>query len=144
MATRSAIGYQNEDKYGSIVAVYCHWDGSPNHHLPILNEHYNTLTKVKALIAPGSISSLRTNRLWNSETVYEDRETYKVAKNEDDTCKCFPQREPQPLYYYERSEDERHPAEESHSLFYAQARWRRANCEYLYVFVNGEWTFHKL
>ena len=37
MATRSAIGYIRPD--GSIRAVYCHWDGSPGHQLPILTEH---------------------------------------------------------------------------------------------------------
>jgi hypothetical protein len=56
MATRSRIAI--EDQTGKVRSIYCHWDGHPSHHGPILLEHYNTQEKVEALIALGSISSL--------------------------------------------------------------------------------------
>lgn len=63
MATRSNIGIKNTD--GSIEMIYCHWDGYPDHHLPILTEHYNTEDKVRELLALGDISVLaeRTERV---------------------------------------------------------------------------------
>ena len=54
MGTRSAIGYLQPS--GSVRAVFCHWDGCPSHQLPILNKHYNTTSKVKALVKPGFMS----------------------------------------------------------------------------------------
>jgi hypothetical protein len=38
MATRSAIGYALPS--GKVRAVYCHWDGSPSHQLPIDGSDY--------------------------------------------------------------------------------------------------------
>jgi hypothetical protein len=55
MATRSTISLETEK---GIKTIYCHWDGYPDHHLPILKEHYNTVEKVEALINIGNLSSL--------------------------------------------------------------------------------------
>lgn len=59
MGTRSRIGVVNPS--GSITSIYCHWDGYPDHHLPILTGHYDTKDKVADLIALGSLSSLGRN-----------------------------------------------------------------------------------
>ena len=56
MATRSRIAIEDQD--GKVRSIYCHWDGYPSHHGPILLEHYTTQEKVESLIALGSISSL--------------------------------------------------------------------------------------
>ena len=56
MATRSTIGVLNTD--GSVTAVYCHWDGYPEHNGRVLMENYTTEEKVRELIGFGSISSL--------------------------------------------------------------------------------------
>ena len=56
MGTRSRIGVVNPDD--SITSIYCHWDGYPEHHLPILTGHYTTEDKAADLIALGSLSSL--------------------------------------------------------------------------------------
>jgi hypothetical protein len=56
MATRSRIAIEYQD--GTVRSIYCHWDGYPEHHAPILLEHYTTQEKVESLIALGSISSL--------------------------------------------------------------------------------------
>lgn len=56
MATRSRIGIEHED--GKITSIYCHWDGYPEHHLPILQGHYLDREKVVKLIELGALSSL--------------------------------------------------------------------------------------
>ncbi len=56
MATRSRIAIENQD--GTVLSIYCHWDGYPSHHGPILLENYTTREKVESLIELGSISSL--------------------------------------------------------------------------------------
>lgn len=43
------------------IGIYCNWDGYPEHHLPILTEHYNTEEKLLGLIALGNLSSLYPN-----------------------------------------------------------------------------------
>lgn len=57
MATRSRIGIQNED--GTVLSIYSHWDGYPEHNGQILHDHYQDRAKVEKLIALGSISSLK-------------------------------------------------------------------------------------
>lgn len=56
MATRSRIGIEHED--GKITSIYCHWDGYPEHHLPILEGHYFDREKVAKLIELGDLSVL--------------------------------------------------------------------------------------
>jgi hypothetical protein len=55
MATRSTISLETDK---GIKTIYCHWDGYPSHHLPILEEHYNTYEKVEALMSLGNLSTL--------------------------------------------------------------------------------------
>lgn len=56
MSTRSHIGIKNED--GTVTSIYCHFDGYPQHHGPILVGHYSTEEKVRTLIALGDLSQL--------------------------------------------------------------------------------------
>jgi hypothetical protein len=56
MATRSRIGIRNDDD--SVDSIYCHWDGYPQYNGRILMEHYQDESKVRELIALGSLSSL--------------------------------------------------------------------------------------
>jgi len=56
MSTRSVIGLERPD--GSIKCVYCHFDGYPAHHGPILLLAYPTADKVEALLEGGDISIL--------------------------------------------------------------------------------------
>lgn len=56
MSTRSVIGLERPD--GSIKCVYCHFDGYPSHHGPILLFGYPTADKVEALLEGGDISVL--------------------------------------------------------------------------------------
>ena len=56
MSTRAMIGIENED--GTVTSIWTHWDGYPEHHGPILLEHYNTAEKVRELLALGDLSVL--------------------------------------------------------------------------------------
>ena len=111
MGTRSAICYRKP--YGSIVGVYCHYDGYPDHQLPLLREKYNTLAKAKALIKGGFMSSLEVAEDWQRNP-----------------------RDPQPLYYTERGEDlkDNKPVQYE-CLEIAEREWEQMGCEYLYVYV---------
>jgi hypothetical protein len=121
MATRSAIGYASPRGY--ITAVYCHWDGGPEHQVPILARRYYSKPKVQALIKPGSMSSLETDQTWDSDI----------------------KRDPQPLYHAERGDGPWcaadggyvDPPHQSRTLADAQAHWRDYGCEHLYVLRPG-------
>ena len=56
MSTKSRIGILHED--GTTETVYCHWDGNPEHQMPILTGHYNSIEKVEELIDLGALSYL--------------------------------------------------------------------------------------
>ena len=142
MSTRSAIGYKLSS--GRIKAVYCHWDGYPKHHLPILIEHYNTLKKAKALIKPGSMSSLRTRETWESGPRLKILGSY-VTDGESELPMHENDREPQPLYHHERGDgpwnatggDYADPPHVNASIKAAIKWWRNSFCEYMYVFIPG-------
>ena len=56
MSTRARVGIENED--GSVTSVYTHSDGYPEHHAPILTEHYGDEGSVRGLLALGDLSIL--------------------------------------------------------------------------------------
>lgn len=56
MATRSTISVKTPE--GHFLQVYCHRDGYPQHQMPILTEHYNTLEKALELVKGGDMSYL--------------------------------------------------------------------------------------
>ena len=120
MSTRSAIGYTLPD--GSIRAAYCHWDGGPEHQLPILKKHYPTTESVEALIRPGSMSSLRTELGWDRKP-----------------------RDPGPLYHSERNPADSMGCETSPTLAAARLCWKRSDCEYLYrLSIDEVWKWTTL
>jgi hypothetical protein len=59
MATRSTISVQMEPN--KFLSIYCHFDGYPEHHGPILLENYNTYEKVMELMNLGDLSILGPN-----------------------------------------------------------------------------------
>ncbi len=101
MGTRSAIGYKLPN--GNIKASYCHWDGYPGHQLPILVKHYQTLEQVEALVAPGSMSSLRTRKTWAYGPSLRDEQGDFVIDAEG-LLRYETEQEPGPLYHHERGD----------------------------------------
>jgi len=56
MGTSSSLSVRMKD--GSVKAIYCHYDGYPEHHMPILVKNYGTQEKAEALISLGDLSVL--------------------------------------------------------------------------------------
>jgi hypothetical protein len=81
MATRSRIGIQFSD--GSILSVYCHWDGYPEFNGVKLVEHFNSYEKAAKLIDGGDISALWTNAGWQNETLPVTGPLYYSSRGED-------------------------------------------------------------
>ena len=136
MATRSAIGYRKLDN--SVCAVYCHYDGYPQNQLPILEKHYGTIHKVKELIRPGSMSSLRTRQVWEHSNALRDANG--ILRDAEGNVCYVNDRDPQPLYHAERGDGEP-PASSDSPLDY----WfHQHDCEYLYVFEadTKTWTVY--
>lgn len=81
MATRSRIGLQLAD--GSVLSVYCHWDGYPEFNGVKLVEHFNSYEKASELIDGGDISALWTNAGWQNETLPVTAPLYYSSRGED-------------------------------------------------------------
>ena len=116
MATRSRIGIELSD--GSVLSVYCHWDGYPEFNGVKLVEHFNSRDAVTELIDGGDISALWTNAGWNNETLPETG----------------------PLYFSSRGENcpPRLDADLCEYLLAVNAE------EYHYLFRNGEWVCYEM
>lgn len=113
MATRSRIGVQL--KNGSVLSVYCHWDGYPEWNGKKLKEHFNTRQKAAELIDGGDISALWTDKDWDGN-----------------------EQEWNTLYYSGRGEQDCEPKlSDSFQDFikFVNDSWG----DYAYLFANGEW-----
>ena len=81
MSTRSRIGLELTN--GSVISIYCHFDGYPEFNGVKLVEHFNSYEKVAELIDLGDISCLWTNAGWNNETLPETGPLPYSARGED-------------------------------------------------------------
>ena len=70
MATRSTIGYETAD--GGYVGVYCHYDGIPEHQMPILRGmyHADVVILVSRALQCGGIRFLSTT---GDHEIYNDK-----------------------------------------------------------------------
>jgi len=57
MSPRSNIAILNED--GTVEMIYCHFDGYPAHHAPILADCHASAVAVREMLALGDMSYLR-------------------------------------------------------------------------------------
>jgi len=80
MSTRSRIGVEQKD--GSIVSVYCHFDGYPSGVGSTLLQCYNTYDKANEVVALGDLSSLNVNLYPLPEAELE----FWYPKQEGDKC----------------------------------------------------------
>ena len=122
MGTRSLIGKQLSD--GSILAVYCHYDGYPSYNGRMLRDNFDTVEKVNKLIDGGDMSCTWTNAGWNNETLPESG----------------------PLYYTMRGESLESVAPQLYKDLneFLCAADDNYGAEYTYHYVNSEWVCHKL
>ena len=123
MSTRSLIGIQTEN---GIEAVYCHWDGQPDHHLPILTGHYATDAAVARLLALGDLSILGPERGRK-----HDFRTHSENPKAKGWCLA-----------YGRDRGDKKTARETYAseekfLDRAHERW----ADYVYLFRDGRWLY---
>jgi hypothetical protein len=138
MGTRSRIGYELQDH--TVVSVYCHWDGYPEHNGKILVNHYQNREDVKELIDGGAISSLRTRQTWdNYSAVRDDKGEY--ITDDDGYMMYEDDRDPQPLYYTERGEE----LDVHQTSFDEFVSGNMGGEEYAYLYdLNGNWKAYKM
>jgi hypothetical protein len=136
MGTRSRIGIQLQDS--SIVSVYCHYDGYPEHTGRVLKEEYTTKESVTELIDGGSMSSLKTTHLWETKAVRDENNN--IVRDENGNWLYAPLRTPQPLYHTERGE--KISVEHTNKKDFISGN---SGEEYAYLFtLNNEWKAYKI
>ena len=87
MATRSNIGIEYSD--GKIETIYCHYDGYPEHMVPLLeNYHYND---VRELLEQGDMSYLR-------KFIHPTTDSHDFNNPEPDICLFYARDRGEPLY----------------------------------------------
>jgi hypothetical protein len=116
MATRSRIGLELAD--GSVLSIYCHYDGYPEFNGVKLVENFNSYSAAAELIDGGDISALWTNAGWNNETLPSTG----------------------PLYYSQRGEN-RPPRLDADLCEYLLPDNSE---EFAYVFRSGEWVCYNM
>jgi len=121
MSTNSAIAMINDNE--EVTAVYCHWDGYPQHVGNLLFNNYNTNEKVEALIDLGNISSL-------DESI-ECPEGHDFD-NRAEGCTTF--------YGRDRGEENQEANIFDTLDDFVKGYKDNSYCEYLYVFAQGKWN----
>jgi len=114
MGTRSRIGLELSD--GSILSVYCHWDGYPEFNGVKLQEHFNSYDAAAELIDGGDVSALWTNVGWNNEVLPTTG----------------------PLYYSSRGEGSYPRVDANLNEYLSDGE------EYAYLFKDGEWVCYNM
>lgn len=136
MATRSYIGIKNAN--GKIRAIYCHWDGYPDHNGAILKQHYKTEAEVNALIDLGDLNSLRKKlapeKEWDEPAYMREDEKGTLVRHSYDT----PQKDVTVAYHRDRGEELESMTFYSENGFYNSGR---RNVSYCYLFKDGEWSY---
>lgn len=144
MGTRSLIAIQNTD--GSVESIYCHWDGYPSGNGQILRDHYKTETKVRKLLALGSLSSLGKNLGRKHSFDYRDafRDKERAARASGETYDMYEDPEYLKLndmclsYGRDRGETD----VDADTFATPEEFWAMASdswCEWAYLFADGEW-----
>lgn len=113
MATRSNIGKRLPN--GKILAIYCHWDGYPEHNGKILVEHYTDEKKIDQLLALGALSILGPE-IGSKQDFDNPKPGWCLAYNRD------------------RGENRMFGTSVDH------VRELTGNVDYVYVWENGAWT----
>lgn len=117
MSTPSTIAMMTEN---GLIGVYCHFDGYISGVGKTLFENYSDETKLKKLIAEGSISSL--GKRIGTKHSFDDRP-------ENETT----------FYHRDRGEKLRI----NYFLNKRQILIDMDDCDYFYVYENGEWEVSK-
>ena len=117
MATRSRIGLLLDNDY--VLSVYHHWDGYPSFLGVFLQQNYTTKEQIAELLDGGDISCIDSTTDWNNEKV----DNY--------------------VQYYNDRGEKTEPRLDLSVEDYIENK--NGMCEeYVYLFVNNEWTCYDL
>ena len=116
MATRSYIGKRLPN--GDIKAIYCHWDGYPEHNGRILVEHYKDEAKIDKLLKLGALSVLGPE----------------IGKKQDFN-------KPTEGWCLAYARDRGEPNQEAETLNHISEI--SGMIDYVYIWEGGEWTCRK-
>ena len=117
MSTRSRIGLLLDNDY--VLSVYHHWDGYPSFLGVFLQQNYTTKEQIAELIDGGDISCIDSETDWNNEKV----DNY--------------------VQYYNDRGEKTEPRLDLSVEDYIENK--NGMCEeYVYLFVNNEWTCYDL
>jgi len=124
MATRSAIAVKKPN--GTVQAVYCHWDGYPQHNGKILGDHYD-YNKTLQLVTLGNISIL-------APEIHPSTDAHSFDSPEEGVCV---------FYHRDRGETGQDPKTFNTVGDFAD-HYEQAWCEYFYfIDTDGEWYVSK-
>ena len=123
MGTRSNIGIVNED--ASVTAIYCHWDGYPEHVGKTLLKHYNDFDIVCELMDLGDLSCL-------AENLYCEDNNHSFENPADGVCVA-----------YGRDRGEKNV---NSKKFISEVEYKMngKGVDYQYLFNNGKWYYRNV
>ncbi len=131
MSTRSLIAQQHDD--GTICVIYCHFDGYPEHHAPILIEHYIDPALVTALIDLGDLSVLAEQI--GEQHDFEWRREYYRTNTDPDT-------DPRDKWCLAYGRDRGEAGTKARVFANEEAwraTWKDSWAEYFYLYRDGAW-----
>ena len=82
MSTRSRIGLEQKD--GTIISVYHHWDGYPEFLGDRLVNQYNNEKAIRKLIKKGNISTIESAQDWSGNKLEPKQVLYYADRGDED------------------------------------------------------------
>lgn len=131
MATRSLIGIHTDE---GIRAIYCHFDGYPDHVGTILCTHYATAERVEALISLGCICVLGPKLA--PDTEFAEPHNYLDGPGLVQHSFATPQKDVTVAYHRDRGEPR------AIYTFYSERAFNHSvkiPVPYHYLFKDGQW-----
>ena len=124
MSTRSMIAKDYGDK---IKAIYCHWDGYPEHNGILLDTYYDNDSIIDELIELGDISYLAKN-----------------VKPKADEAHSFENPIKDVVVAYHRDRGEEKCIREFENLYQLFNNANDSWCDYIYVWKNNMWEIYQI
>jgi hypothetical protein len=126
MSTKSIIARKTTAGY---ECIYCHWDGYPSHHAPILKAGYATDAKVAELMNLGDLCIL-------GPEIGHKHDGDEHAKNPSATNMC--------LAYGRDSNDHNSEKRIYETELEAIEEAEKSCADYVYLFQDGAWMYKSL
>jgi hypothetical protein len=135
MSTRSSIAVLQE-RDGSVISIYCHWDGYLSGVGETLLNHYNTYERANELVALGALSSLyeNLNPLSEAPEAFPKQDVPEII-----TTHSFerPQKNVTVAYHRDRKQKFEQQVHTSFEKYKEDNDFQSYN----YIFMGGQWYF---